>query len=192
MVKEEVLEVTPRASERLGGGGTLGIRLSPNVARVEAERPSGAAQLVGLTNGEFARIYTDVFGGVSKFAGSLLPGAGGGGGAGGKKGGGSGGAELSGPIGVVKMGAEIAGSDSSVLLNFAAAISINLAVINSLPLPALDGGQLAFIVVEVLRRGRKLDVRVEEAITSLAFLVLGLVSVNAAIGDVWTNLLSLK
>jgi len=56
----------------------------------------------------------------------------------------------------------------------------------------LDGGQLAFIVVEVLRRGRKLDVRVEEAITSLAFLVLGLVSVNAAIGDVWTNLLSLK
>ena len=45
-------------------------------------------------------------------------------------------------------------SASLLLLNFAAAISINLAVINALPLPALDGGQLVFVLVEVLRRGR--------------------------------------
>ena len=187
--------VTPRPSERLAGGGTLGIRLSPNVERVTSARAGSALELVSYTNGEFARIYGDVFGGLTKFAASLLPGgqAAKGPGGGGGGGGGAGGAELSGPIGVVRMGAEIAGSDdASVLLNFAAAISINLAVINSLPLPALDGGQLFFVAVEVLRRGEKLDVRTQEAITSIAFLGLALLSVSAAVGDVWSTLFSLK
>ena len=53
---------------------------------------------------------------------------------------------------------------AGVVSGFAAAISINLAIINSLPLPALDGGQMAFVLVEVARR-KKVDVRVQENIT---------------------------
>ena len=137
VVETQDVVVIPRASEKLQGGGTLGIRLSPNVARVTSVRADSRGELVRLTNGEFARIYGDVYGGITTFLGSLGPFANKG------SGGGGGGAELSGPIGVVQMGADIAGSDAPVLLNFAAAISINLAVINALPLPALDGGQLA-------------------------------------------------
>ena len=190
MVETQDLVVTPRASEKLQGGGTLGIRLSPNVARVTSVRADSKGELVRLTNGEFARIYGDVYGGITTFLGSKLSpfankGASGGGG-------GGGGAELSGPIGVVQMGAEIAGRDAPVLLNFAAAISINLAVINALPLPALDGGQLVFVLVEVLRRGRKLDVRTQETITSIAVLALALLSVGATVGDVWSSFLSGK
>ncbi|CAN0389586.1 unnamed protein product, partial [Phaeothamnion confervicola] len=40
------------------------------------------------------------------------------------------------------------------LLQFAAVISVNLAVINSLPVPGLDGGQMAFLVVELLEGKR--------------------------------------
>jgi membrane-associated protease RseP (regulator of RpoE activity) len=38
----------------------------------------------------------------------------------------------------------------SALVGFAATLSVNLAVLNSLPFPALDGGQLAFVVIELL------------------------------------------
>jgi membrane-associated protease RseP (regulator of RpoE activity) len=36
---------------------------------------------------------------------------------------------------------------------------VQLAVLNALPLPALDGGQMAFLALEALRSGKKLDVR---------------------------------
>ncbi|WP_331270816.1 site-2 protease family protein, partial [Richelia intracellularis] len=51
--------------------------------------------------------------------------------------------KLAGPVKIVEAGAKLAATDSTNLLFFAAIISINLAVINILPLPALDGGQLA-------------------------------------------------
>jgi membrane-associated protease RseP (regulator of RpoE activity) len=51
---------------------------------------------------------------------------------------------LSGPVGVVKQGADLAQRDGALaMLQFAAVISINLAVINSLPIPGLDGGQVS-------------------------------------------------
>lgn len=55
------------------------------------------------------------------------------------------------------MGAEVATEDgATALLQFAAVISINLAVINSLPVPGLDGGQMVFVLAELLS-GKKLD-----------------------------------
>ena len=44
------------------------------------------------------------------------------------------------------VGAEVARVDSAGLFQFAAIISINLAVVNALPLPALDGGYMALLV----------------------------------------------
>jgi RIP metalloprotease RseP len=61
--------------------------------------------------------------------------------------------QVSGPVAIVSEGAKLAKADPTNLFTFAALISINLAVINILPLPALDGGQLLFLLIEaVLRR----------------------------------------
>ena len=60
---------------------------------------------------------------------------------------------------------------------------MNLAVVNALPLPALDGGQLVFVVGELLT-GKKVDQRKQEEISSAALLFLLLVSASTAVGDI--------
>ena len=52
---------------------------------------------------------------------------------------------------IVAVGSEIARSDLSGLFQFAAIVNINLAVVNALPLPALDGGFLALLLAEAVR-----------------------------------------
>ena len=64
--------------------------------------------------------------------------------------------QLSGPIAIVAMGSELVKSDAAALFDFTAIISINLAIVNILPLPALDGGQLVFLAIEALRGGKPL------------------------------------
>jgi RIP metalloprotease RseP len=64
--------------------------------------------------------------------------------------------------------------DLSRLLQFAALISVNLAIINILPLPALDGGQLAFLVIEGVL-GKPLPLPVQQGVMQTGlFLLLGL------------------
>ena len=58
---------------------------------------------------------------------------------------------VSGPVAIVAVGSEIARSDLAGLLQFAAIVNINLAVVNALPLPALDGGFLALLIAEAVR-----------------------------------------
>lgn len=58
------------------------------------------------------------------------------------------------------------------VLNFFALLSVNLAIFNILPFPALDGGRLAFLVLEVIRRGRKVDPRKEGLVHLLGMVVL--------------------
>lgn len=61
-------------------------------------------------------------------------------------------AELSGPIGVARMAGDVASSSGIVgLLGFAGFLSINLGLINLLPIPALDGGHLLVLFVEMIR-----------------------------------------
>lgn len=55
-------------------------------------------------------------------------------------------AQVSGPVAIVAVGAEVARVDSAGLFQFAAIVSINLAVVNALPLPALDGGYMFLLV----------------------------------------------
>ena len=64
--------------------------------------------------------------------------------------------QLSGPVAIVAMGSELVKSDAAALFDFTAIISINLAIVNILPLPALDGGQLLFLAIEALRGGKPL------------------------------------
>lgn len=60
--------------------------------------------------------------------------------------------EVAGPVGIVGMVGDAATIGLAALLTFTAMISLNLAVINMLPIPALDGGRLLFVAVEAIIR----------------------------------------
>jgi regulator of sigma E protease len=62
-------------------------------------------------------------------------------------------------------------------------ISMNLGFVNMLPIPFLDGGKLLFIVIESVRR-RRLDPKVEAAITAVGLAVIVVFAVYVTIGDV--------
>jgi membrane-associated protease RseP (regulator of RpoE activity) len=77
---------------------------------------------------------------------------------------------ISGPIGIVKMGNQMAQEGYIQLLYFLAIISANLAVINFLPLPIVDGGLMVFLIIEKIK-GSPISVRLQVA-TQVVGLVL--------------------
>ncbi|HIK45749.1 MAG TPA: RIP metalloprotease RseP [Leptolyngbyaceae cyanobacterium M65_K2018_010] len=79
--------------------------------------------------------------------------------------------QVAGPVKIVEQGAGLAQSSLAMLFPFTAIISINLAIINILPLPALDGGQLAFLLVEALR-GKPLPDRIQENVMQTGLVLL--------------------
>ena len=60
-------------------------------------------------------------------------------------------AELAGPLGVMQMTGTVAKLGFAALMNFAALLSLNLGIINLLPVPALDGGHFVTLLLEALR-----------------------------------------
>ena len=60
--------------------------------------------------------------------------------------------QISGPVGIVGIVGDASALGAVHLISLVALISINLAVINLLPLPALDGGRLFFIIIEAIKR----------------------------------------
>lgn len=79
--------------------------------------------------------------------------------------------DLAGPVGIAVMTGEAASMGILYLLQFAAILSINLAVVNILPFPALDGGRLLFLIIEKIR-GRALNEKFEILVHNLGFAVL--------------------
>ncbi len=61
-------------------------------------------------------------------------------------------ADLAGPVGITNMVGEAARSGVVNLLSFSAFLSINLGILNLLPIPALDGSRIVFAIVEAVRR----------------------------------------
>ncbi|MBN1353614.1 MAG: RIP metalloprotease RseP [Candidatus Omnitrophica bacterium] len=78
---------------------------------------------------------------------------------------------VAGPIGIFAMTEKAAESGITALLSLVALISINLAVVNLLPFPILDGGHIMFLVIEKIRR-RPLSAKTQENITQAALYVL--------------------
>ncbi len=70
---------------------------------------------------------------------------------------------LAGPIGIVQMSGEQAQLGLTYLLGFIAMLSVNLGVINLLPLPVLDGGHVIFLTIEKIR-GKAMGVKTQSAI----------------------------
>ncbi|HWQ99472.1 MAG TPA: M50 family metallopeptidase [Candidatus Methylomirabilis sp.] len=87
------------------------------------------------------------------------------------KGGGETADQVSGPVGIAVITGRIAKQGIMPLVHFAAILSINLAVVNFLPIPALDGGRALFLVVEGLRR-KAIRRTTEALIHNISFLIL--------------------
>ena len=78
---------------------------------------------------------------------------------------------ISGPIGIISMAGNAAKMGVVPLLQFTGILSVSLAVINLLPIPALDGGHLFFLVIETIRR-RQLSTIFQERVTQIGFYLL--------------------
>lgn len=81
--------------------------------------------------------------------------------------------QVSGPIGIYNLTGQATSMGFSTLLMFIALLSINLGIINLLPIPGLDGGRLFFVVIEAIR-GKKISATVSSAFhgIGLALLIL--------------------
>ncbi len=79
---------------------------------------------------------------------------------------------ISGPVGIVKMGGQIAQTGLPQVLFFLAIISANLAVINFLPLPIVDGGHMVFLIIEKIK-GSPVSIKVQMAtqVVGLALII---------------------
>lgn len=93
------------------------------------------------------------------------------------------GEDLSGPIGIAVLTGQVSRLGIISILQFVALLSISLAVINFLPLPALDGGRAAFIGIEKLL-GRPISQRVEQTFHATGFYLLLLLILLISIRDV--------
>ncbi|HUY62214.1 MAG TPA: M50 family metallopeptidase [Candidatus Paceibacterota bacterium] len=88
--------------------------------------------------------------------------------------------QVSGPVGIAGAVGAASAQGFGDLLSLMAVISINLAIINLIPIPALDGGRLLFVVIEgIIRRPIKPSVARAVNLTGFAFLILLMVVVTA-------------
>lgn len=90
---------------------------------------------------------------------------------------------VSGPIGIYAVTTEASKGGFLILLNFIGILSVNLAILNIIPFPALDGGRLLFIGVEAVTR-KKVSARVEATINNIGFLILMALLLIVTVGDV--------
>ena len=78
-----------------------------------------------------------------------------------------------GPIGIAQVTGEVAQRGGAIaLLELLGLLSLNLAVVNLLPLPALDGGRLVFVLLEWIRGGKKIDPQKEGMVHLVGLAVL--------------------
>ena len=80
--------------------------------------------------------------------------------------------QVGGPVAIAQITGEMAKAGIRPLLEFAAFLSINLAIINIFPLPALDGGRIVFVLLEWVRRGKRISPRTEGLIHGIGFALL--------------------
>ena len=91
-------------------------------------------------------------------------------------------AELSGPVGVAKMAGQVAHKGFDMLLQFTAMLSLNLAIINLLPLPALDGGHFLILLIEAIT-GHKLGKTAMQNIQKIGVAMILAITIFATFKD---------
>jgi regulator of sigma E protease len=93
-------------------------------------------------------------------------------------------ADLVGPVGIAQITGEVAQAGISPLLEWTAFFSLNLAIINLLPLPALDGGRIVFVLLEWIRRGKKVAPETEGKVHFIGFAMLIMLMVAVTFQDI--------
>jgi RIP metalloprotease RseP len=146
------VEVTPEPGQ--DGKGKIGVQLAPN-GEVVRKRAGNLIEAFTSAAEEYQRVALLTIQGFGKLISNFGETA----------------EQVSGPVAIVAIGANIARSDAANLFQFAALISINLAIINILPLPALDGGQLAFLLIEGVR-GKPLPTEIQQNIMQTGLVLL--------------------
>jgi regulator of sigma E protease len=81
------------------------------------------------------------------------------------------GIDVSGPVGIAVLTGQVAQLGFGYLLRFTAMLSVNLAIINALPIPALDGGRILFILIEKIK-GSPLSQKFEQRAHNIGFALL--------------------
>ncbi|MGD1921983.1 MAG: RIP metalloprotease RseP [Pleurocapsa sp.] len=152
--QEEIvtLDVIPDVGQ--DGKGKIGVMLAPN-GDIVRRRAANIVEAFTAGANEFQRIVQLTVQGFWQLISNFEENA----------------QQVAGPVAIVAVGAELARNDLSNLFQFGALISINLAVINILPQPALDGGQLAFLTVEGVT-GKPLPTKLQDGIMQTGLILL--------------------
>jgi membrane-associated protease RseP (regulator of RpoE activity) len=146
------IKITPEVGEK--GKGKIGVMLAPN-GNLIRRYPHNIFEALTIGAEQFERYTKLTIQGFAQLITNFQENA----------------QQVAGPIAIVAVGSELAKNDLANLFQFGALISINLAIINILPLPALDGGQLAFLAVEGIR-GKPLPNRLQEGIMQTGLVLL--------------------
>ncbi len=146
------LHVVPQAGA--DGKGRIGVQLLPN-GKPYYRPVKNPLEALDLAATQFQTIVNRTIGGFIQLATHFQDTVG----------------QVAGPVGIVEQGAKFARNDIASLFTFAAIISINLAILNILPLPALDGGQLAFLLVEGVI-GKPLPNKIQDGVMQTGLVLL--------------------
>ncbi len=90
---------------------------------------------------------------------------------------------IGGPVKIAQLTGQVARIGFIPLLQFVAFLSLNLALLNSLPIPALDGGRMLFLVIEKIR-GKRNNPQWEQSANAIGFILLLLLMVVVTARDV--------
>ncbi len=158
------LTVTPAPTEVAGGAeiGRIGVMRSP----VDLRTPLGPIQAAGWglrETGRITKMILQFLGGL--FTGQASP------------------RDVGGPILIYKISEQVVQVGFDAFLQFMALFSINLAVLNLLPIPILDGGQLLFLAVEGIR-GRALSTEQRIRLSQVGLVIVVAIMVWALANDV--------
>lgn len=161
----ETLSLTPRAEPSIDGKGTRGY-LGVQVRREERYRELGlAGAITAGTNSTIAASTLIIRSLRGMFKGLISP------------------RTLGGPIAIGQMAGQSIRYGLTTFLEFMALISVNLAVLNLLPIPVLDGGQFVFLLAEGITR-RPLSLRLRERLTAVGLVLIVLLMVFAFSNDI--------
>ena len=147
----EVISLTPLNQQ---GQGRIGAQLQMNLSG-DARAAANPGELISYTLGEFQNLLNQTVAGYGGLITNFRATA----------------SQVSGPVKIVEMGAQLSEQGGSGLVLFMALISINLAVLNALPLPLLDGGQMLLLGIEAIR-GRPVSERLQLAVAQSGFLLI--------------------
>jgi membrane-associated protease RseP (regulator of RpoE activity) len=151
---DRTLKITVTPEKDPNGKGKIGVMLAPNGKAVRRSI-NNMVEAFTLGANEFQRLSQLIVQGFWQLISNFNETA----------------EQVAGPVAIVAVGAELARNDLSNLFQFGALISINLAIINILPLPALDGGQLAFLALEGIL-GKPLPNKIQEGIMQTGLVLL--------------------